>query len=291
MTLPMKKATATTTVNDDQTALLLGESVRLLVGRNSELPVGDHLSWAQAGDRSAGEQAQRSVLVDFAELVSHEAVSRYKALMNVCGEGSELLVLSSSHQLDLGSELGEFPMFPLGALEQSVSAIKMVLPFEATLIGVDAIEEGRVLFRLRLGTVTVPVLDEVIPTPQHLWSAGGLGLYLGTGFYALEQEAEGAFCWMGAQGSILVQSSATQLVKVELWVEPFISRPQKLTFGGNDYLLVGKTKVTAYRSIIPGYNPVDLVVDGEVYSPLDRGISTDARKLSLKVIGGKVFPL
>ena len=107
----------------------------------------------------------------------------------------------------------------------------------------------------------------------------------------MEHQAEASYCWMGAQGSVLVKSSATQLVKVELWVEPFVPRPRKLTFGGNEYLLSGKTKVTAYRSIILGYNPIDLVFDGKVESPLDRGLSTDSRKFSIKVVGGKVYGL
>ena len=287
----MKNANAKTSVNDHQTALLLGEVAWALSRLTSDFVAGDQLSWEIAADASVGGGAQRCVLVDLAELISHEALSRHQALVNICTQGTELLVLSSPSQLDMEAIRGGAPMPPIGFLEQSISAIKAVLPFEAALMGVENAGEGRVLFRLCVGTLTVPVLDEVAPVYQHLWTAEGLGLYLGRGFYEMEHQAEASHCWMGAQASVLVKSSAAQLVKVELWIEPFVSRPQKLTFGENEYLLSGKTKVTAYRSIIPGYNPIDLVFGAKVDFTPEQRLSTDSRKFSIKVVGGKVSPL
>ena len=291
MTLPIKKTTAAATGSDAQGTLWLGDSVQSLGRVPSDLCAGDFLSWERAAEVLAGVRAQRAVLVDLAELLSREAFSRHKALLNLCGPGTDLLVVSSADQLHLQAHRGEVLMFPLGFLEQSVSAIKTVLPFEASLAGVEGVKDGRLLLRLRMGALTSPVLDEVIPIPQHFCTEGGLSLYFEKGFYGLEHEAEGTFCWMASSGRILIKGSEAQLIKVELWVEPFVSRPRKLTFGGNEYLLVGKTKITAYRSIISGYNPIEILVDGEAESPLERGLSTDSRKFSMKVVGGKLCAL
>lgn len=291
MTNSIVKATTVTAVDNDLSPVLLGDSEQALGECSPDLFGGDSISWAKAAEAVPEAFERRSILVELGDLLSREAVSRHRALVNVCQNGSEVLVVSGPNFMELGGPRGKMTIFPIGPLEASVSAIKSVLPFEAHLVDVGYLGRGQHLFRLVLGRLTSPVLGEVAPVPQRFWADGVFGLYLSSGFHELEYKHESSFSWMGRRGIILVKSSATQIVKVELWVEPFIPRPQKLKFRDTEYLLVGKRKVTAYGSIIPGYNPFELVMDGDVDSPLDRGLSTDSRKIGLKVVGGSVLGL
>ena len=291
MTQPMIKATVMPTVDSDVPLVLLGGSAHAFYAGRADLFRAESLSWEGAAERPALETGRRPVVVEFAELLAREAISRHQALVTVCTTGSELRVLSGPHLPEVALAVGQSNMFPLGVFEQALWAIKSVLPFEARLVDVKDLGGGRHLFRLVLGALTIPVLEDVAPAPQLLWADRLFGLYLGKGFYGIEQSEQGPFSWMGPQGRVLVRSSVSRLVKVELWVEPGVARPRKLIFRGTEYAFAGKTKITAYGCIIPGDNPFDLVVLGEVDSPLERGLSADSRAMALKVVRGSVTGL
>lgn len=291
MALPITKAGATITGARPSNPVLLGETVRSVAEGAAELSGGNYLTWEMAADASTGVNSTGAVVVDFQELVSREPLSRHRALRNICHKGMELHVSYRLDQRDFGGAGQETKIFPPDLLTRTIEAIKVVLSFDSSCVDITWLDGGWCLLRLAIGDVAVPVLEEVPAVLQHFWTGGRLSLYLGNGFYGLEQTDEKSFSWMGAHGSVFVRSSEEQLVKVELWVEPFISRPQTLTFGGNAYQFVGKTKVTAYGCVIPGHNPFNLFVDGVVESPLERGLSTDSRKIALKILGGCVSAL
>lgn len=289
MTNPVRKVAIPIPDNAGRRPLRLGDSAPYFGDGNTDRLSGDFISWEDAAAISLEESHAGTVLVAFDELTTHEAHARHRALVNVCAKGTELLVASGPHHEDLSAVPRDSVLYPLETRQTPVSSIKAVLPFDARLVGVDHVGDGWCLFRFVLGELIKPELGDLDHVAQLLWTDGVFELYLGKGFYGLEDKDEERFSWMGAHGRILVKSNEARLIKLELWVQPFVQRPMRLNFRGNEYRFVAKTKITSFAPVIPGCNPFDLILDGEVESPLDRGLSSDSRKLGLKVIGGRVY--
>ena len=288
MTLCSRKALES---NPLEEVLFLVEDSASLLGDESIPFAGAAVKWSDAETTLQHREPSPRVVVQYEELLRWEARPRHKALTTSCAAGTELIVVSSSGASTHAPSTDHVYAYPPATLRGAVSNIQAILPFDARLESWETSASGKIIFRFRLGQQTVTTLGEVVPLAQHFWSKEGRDIYLSSGFYDIEQVSESRYCWMAQRGTILARTSRDELVKVELWVEPFVARPTTVTFGSIAYQVVGKTKLTCYASIIPGHNPISIEMQGPIDSPAQRTNSIDTRKLGLKLLSASAVGL